>query len=176
MKEEPTATCPSPPKPLKRVGTFDRRDDPLLETVHLGVWTLTLGREKVKAKSKWPFPSLGALHSHFALVRRIFSEVWLVDPWAVTFLVLYHFFEAIEYSIILYFSGRLLKQIELVLVSGTVDKAAILSAIVARLSCFAFVVWARWWNHTTMPRLRSRVIRHFKTNLLSGMSSDHNFD
>ncbi|KAI5887272.1 uncharacterized protein SCHCODRAFT_02092459 [Schizophyllum commune H4-8] len=163
MKEDSNATCPV--NPLKRIDTCDNGDDPRLETIQLGVWTLTLGKEK--AKSKCPFPSPGALRSHFALVRRIFSEVWRVDPWAVAFLVLYHFFEAIEYSIILYFSGRLLKQIELVLVSATVDKAAILSAIVARLSCFAVVAWVRWWNHTTMPRLESRVIRHFKTNLLS---------
>ncbi|KAI5829713.1 hypothetical protein K523DRAFT_352289 [Schizophyllum commune Tattone D] len=137
MKEEPTATCLSPPNPLKGVDTWDVRDDPQLETIQLGVWTLTLGKARTKAKSRWPFISQAALRSRLALVRRIFSEVWRVDPWAVAFLALYHFFEAIEYSIILYFSGRLLKQ---------------------SLYC-----------HTTMPKLESRVIRHFKTNLLSAM-------
>ena len=109
MKEDSGATCP--PTSLELVDPPTCPRDAPLKTMQLGVWTVTLGEEKAKVRSKWTLPSYDALHSHSALVRRLFFEVWRVDPWAVAFLVLHHLFVALEYSFILYFSGRLLNQV-----------------------------------------------------------------
>ncbi|KAI5887545.1 uncharacterized protein SCHCODRAFT_02459910, partial [Schizophyllum commune H4-8] len=139
----------------------DRETDDRLRTVHLGVWTVTLADGDVKEHKDTIF-------SYFAVVQRMFVEVYHVDPWAVKILLLSKFFSAIQPTLLLYLFSRLLEEIEKITVNGKVDKASIYQAICMRLGCVAVVALFDWWFDGTFPRLKSRLQRHFKAAMLEG--------
>ncbi|TRM63665.1 hypothetical protein BD626DRAFT_274874 [Schizophyllum amplum] len=125
---------------LKREGS--KNTTPGLETITLGVWTVTLlkGAARDLRKSK------DRLFSSIPDIRRLFLEVLRVDPWAFAVLLLSRFFHGIEASLLLHLSARLLQQTERMLVTGKTDMPAILSALTMRLACVVFVQLFGWWR------------------------------
>ena len=101
---------------LKTDKRGSRNDDQRLRTETYDIWTVTTAKEKrIAAKDlKHKFDFLFS----FAVVRRIFVEVFFIDPVAVTMYVSGDILAAVEESLRLYFSARVLDEVGYSLVVG----------------------------------------------------------
>ncbi|KAG7441585.1 P-loop containing nucleoside triphosphate hydrolase protein [Guyanagaster necrorhizus] len=143
-----------------------KTETPETRTVELGVWKVVLLNDVHRDYRKNWNNILLAL----PLFRRLAIDIYTLEPMLSILFVLEKFWSGIESAVLLYLSSRLLRIIEVGLVSGTVNSGAILSAVAIRLCCSALAALLSWASDGIHPILRTRVMTHFQLHLMQGKS------
>ncbi|KAK0205768.1 P-loop containing nucleoside triphosphate hydrolase protein [Desarmillaria ectypa] len=137
----------------------DRRK---VETIALGVW-------KVSFLQSTPFnvrKQISDLGSAFPYFHRLAIEVYTLEPVLVMFFVLNKLWKGVEGALLLYFSSRILRIIEIGLVEGAPDMGAILNAVAARIACVVLAAILNWVSERVIPTLKTRITTHFELYLM----------
>ncbi|PBK72127.1 P-loop containing nucleoside triphosphate hydrolase protein [Armillaria solidipes] len=100
------------------------------------------------------------------LFRRLAIDVYTLEPTLSILFILEKIWSGIESAVLLYLSSRLLRIIEVGLISGTLDSVAILSAVAIRLCCVVLAAFLSWASDGIHPVLRTRVTTHFELHLM----------
>ncbi|KAF8886866.1 P-loop containing nucleoside triphosphate hydrolase protein [Gymnopilus junonius] len=130
--------------------------------LRLGVWNLKIAEETVFGlRKQWK-----DIKTALPLFRRLANDIFNVAPTLFIIFVLCQIWQGIEDSILLHFSNELLRSIEEGLVRGMPDQRQIISAVLARLACTAFVSILAWYGERVLDRLRTRVSRYFGLELM----------
>lgn len=139
-------------------------DPPQLERFERGIWKICMVKDAPSRRDisqNWKDVIKAA-----PLLKRLFLEVFTMDPWLTVIFVSSRMWSALETAITLYLSGRLLKIIEDGLRKRKPNVASILQALLLRL---IFHVASRISSRAlerVFPRLRALVDSHFKLYLL----------
>ncbi|KAK0455665.1 P-loop containing nucleoside triphosphate hydrolase protein [Desarmillaria tabescens] len=135
---------------------------PETRTVELGVWKVVLlNNARWDYRSRW-----NNLLLAFPLFRRLAIDVYTLEPTLSILFILEKIWSGVESAVLLYLSIRLLRIIEVGLVSGTLDSFAILGAVAMRLCCVVLAAILSWANDGIRPLLRTRVTTHFELHLM----------
>ncbi|KAF9033938.1 P-loop containing nucleoside triphosphate hydrolase protein [Hymenopellis radicata] len=134
-----------------------------LKTIDLGVFKLTL---PVKSERWDPWDQMKHVTSALPLSRRLATEVYSLDPLLSCAYVALQFWKGVEAAVVLYFSTRLLRIIEIGLLNGSPDISAISMAVFARLACVVAAAVLNWASEQMLPRLKSRITTYFELYLM----------
>ncbi|KAG7439707.1 P-loop containing nucleoside triphosphate hydrolase protein [Guyanagaster necrorhizus] len=139
-----------------------KADQRQLETITLGIW-------KVSSLKSTPFnirKQFSDLGSAFPYFFRLAVEVYTLEPVLAIMFVLNKLWKGVEGALLLYFSSRILRIIEIGLVQGAPDMVAILNALTARISCVVLAAILQWASEQVIPTLKTRVTTHFELYLM----------
>ncbi|KAG1855124.1 P-loop containing nucleoside triphosphate hydrolase protein [Suillus tomentosus] len=151
---------------LPRTGTQKERT-PFLER-RLGVWRVLIAADE---SSSFRLPNLhwGPVSTYIPLLTRAYKDVYSVSPKLFWVLMATNLWYAIEDSLSLYFSNRLLLLIQHSVLEGKIhtslDKDLWL-AIIARASCSAFSGFVQWTSNGVKDQYRVLVRYRFQEWLL----------
>ncbi|KAJ7178279.1 P-loop containing nucleoside triphosphate hydrolase protein [Mycena filopes] len=160
----PTETNPKPTLESEEDASAQKNEYTKLE---LGVWSVLLPNDVVSGGlfsatvSRW-----NTIAFAYPIVSRFFREIYALSPRLVILMLLLNLWEELEFVVMLYVAGRLLRIIEVGLKEGRPDVNAIAQALVARLAAGTITVIVRWGREYTKPLLESRIQRHFEHHLL----------
>ncbi|KAG1794733.1 P-loop containing nucleoside triphosphate hydrolase protein [Suillus variegatus] len=151
---------------LTRTGTQKERT-PFLER-RLGVWRVLIATDE---SSSFRLPDLhwGPVSTYIPLLTRAYKDVYSVSPKLFWLLMVTNLWYAIEDSLSLYFSNRLLLLIQRSVLEGKVHTSLekdLCIAIIARASCSAFSGFVQWTSNGVKDQYRVLVSYRFQEWLL----------
>ncbi|KAF8894755.1 P-loop containing nucleoside triphosphate hydrolase protein [Infundibulicybe gibba] len=146
---QPTVVSSKPEKPPPSAGSVNRQQ--------FGVWQILTLNEAFSWRAV-----LGGFLSGLPLIKRIVLEVYHVAPGDCLRYMLAKLWSGVESALLVYFSTRLLRIIEIGLIEGRPDMYAIASAVAARLLCVVIAGALQWWTEESSPKLRARLTSHFE--------------
>ncbi|KAG1727935.1 uncharacterized protein EDB91DRAFT_1162999 [Suillus paluster] len=112
----------------------------------LGVWRILIAAD-TSSSFRLPNLQLGLLSTHLPLLTRACKDVHAISPTLFWLVILSHLWYAIEPTLSLYFSNRLLLLIQRSILQGKVHTSLdtdLCIAIIARASCSAFSGFVGW--------------------------------
>ncbi|KAK0440861.1 P-loop containing nucleoside triphosphate hydrolase protein [Desarmillaria tabescens] len=137
-------------------------DQSKIETIALGVW-------KVSYLKNTPFnvrKQISDLGAAFPYFQRLALEVYSLEPMLAILFVLNKLWKGVEGALLLYFSSRILRIIEIGLIEGVPDTGAILNAVAARIACVVLAAILHWASEQVIPTLKTRITTHFELYLM----------
>ncbi|KAF8139286.1 P-loop containing nucleoside triphosphate hydrolase protein [Mycena galopus ATCC 62051] len=156
---------------MEKTTEDERLEDYSYTALTLGVWRLLLPKESFSSALS-PSPKFSQWKkwtetlSFIPNISRFLTEIYLLSPVLVLLVTVLGFGVAMERTLMLYTSTRLLKTVEIGLLEGHTDVNAIFQAVVIRIACLmssSTIYWAK--NHVT-PMLETRVKLHFEEYFL----------
>ncbi|KAG2091008.1 uncharacterized protein F5147DRAFT_780120 [Suillus discolor] len=151
---------------LPRTGTQKERT-PFLER-RIGVWRVLIAADE---SSSFRLPNLhwGPVSTYIPLLTRAYKDLYSVSPKLFWLLVVKNLWYAIEDSLSLYFSNRLLLLIQRSVLEGKIHTSLdkdLCIAIIARASCSAFSGFVQWTSNGVKDQYRVLVSYRFQEWLL----------
>jgi hypothetical protein len=113
----------------------------LISPHHLGVWTVLTGH---RTGSFLRFNYWKTISTTARSLSRVMKDVYQLSPGLLLLYILAYVWECISDTVLLFFSGRLLRILEIGLKEGKVDPRVVLHAFAARILCQAFDSLVKW--------------------------------
>ncbi|KJA17922.1 hypothetical protein HYPSUDRAFT_976444 [Hypholoma sublateritium FD-334 SS-4] len=150
--------------PYEKSSIKDDTDNIKIEERQLGVWTL---RTEVPSNV---FQDPRKLWIEFEkavpFCLRLLVDIYNVAPYHLIIYLVCKLAEGLEEILILGFSDKLLRAIEIGLVERKPNVSTVVTSILSQLACSFFFVLLKWYSNTCHGILRAKVSSYFQLKLM----------
>ncbi|KAF9020483.1 hypothetical protein BDZ89DRAFT_269068 [Hymenopellis radicata] len=150
---------------LSRLGrVLFRKHTPGIRRMKMGIYDVALGES-----SSWNISErFSSVASAIPLFHRLIVDVFTLDPTLTTLYILSNIWNSFHTTVLLYTSTRLLKHIEIAIISGQPNTRQIVNALCIRFGFVLASAALKWASGMIVPRLTTRVNNHFNLKTMRG--------
>ncbi|KAF6749019.1 P-loop containing nucleoside triphosphate hydrolase protein [Ephemerocybe angulata] len=156
--------APETPDTAEKTKTSSEYEDVVIEEEQLGIYRLLVATTKSTRRQYQK--NLEEIQASIPHLVSLFKDIYALSQILFICVLLSRVWQGLEDALLMHLSTRMLRVIEVGLITGKPFAAEVLWAMVLRLLCTAIVAYLRWLGDRYQARLRSLVTAHFELTLM----------